>query len=77
MAVFTIFPDFPIAVTTIDPQPDRIVFEACVARCPRAKPYITTKDKMLDYIVAQLPAQLTPSGLILTAAELPFRSWSS
>ncbi len=28
-----------------------------------------TKDKMLDYIVAQLPPELTPSGLIFVAAE--------
>jgi hypothetical protein len=56
MAVFTIFPDFPIAVTTIDPRPDRIVFEACALEdAPQLEPYITTEDNMLDYIVAQLP----------------------
>jgi len=33
-----------------------------------------TKDKMLDYIVAQLPPELTPSGLIFVAAEFLFRS---
>jgi hypothetical protein len=31
---------------------------------------------MLDYIVARLPAQLTPSGLIFTAVELTIRGSS-
>jgi len=53
MAVFTIFRDFPIAATQSIPSLTELHPMPVLARYPRAKPYIATKDKMLDYIVAQ------------------------
>jgi hypothetical protein len=38
---------------------------------------MTTKDNMLDYIVARFPSQLTTSRLIFTAAELSIGGPSS
>jgi hypothetical protein len=37
MAVFTIFPDFLNAVTTIDPQPLIELCEGCVGEIPQRK----------------------------------------